>query len=333
MLVALPPAPSEFRSNVTAYNPDGQSSLFVQNTPATFTYDAADSPSFSVNPSALPAGADAMVEITGTNVGFTGGEVALGFGSADVMVRRTWVAGPNRLLANVNVGPNAVAAKVPVTVAAGLQNLYSATGLQVVPSDPKQPVLSASVVNAATGGPSISAGSTAILTVTNLKAAAKALTLQIGDERVPVVSATNGQVTFEIPAAASVGPAVLKLQVSGTDAIPPIVIQIDPPPPAIQSAYSAPGVFVDNVHPARPGTLVTFAVSNLPDVSAIGDASALHFNIGGVDHSAVLVTSGQSGTINVQVMLAAGVPLGDQVPVTLTYNGTVSGAFSLLISQ
>jgi len=205
--------------------------------------------------------------------------------------------------------------------------------MQVVQSDPKQPVLSASVVNAATGGASISAGSTAILTVANLSAAASALTLQIGDDRVPVISATDGQIVFQIPDTEPVGPAVLKLKAPGADAIPPIVIQIDPPPPAIQSAYSAPGVIADNVHPARPGTLVTFAVSNLPDVSTIGDASALHFNIGGVDHSAVLVTGGQSGTVNVQVMLAAGGPVGGEVPVTLTYNGMVSGVFSLVVSQ
>ncbi len=127
VVVMVPNATPGYRAVVTALNSDGQSSLFVQgNAPASFTYGsdasaAAAAPSIQVTPSSAPAGTETLIQIDGLNTQWVDGQVALGFGTADIVVRRLWVVNPTRIFANILVAPTANISSLNVTVVSGLQ--------------------------------------------------------------------------------------------------------------------------------------------------------------------------------------------------------------------
>src|SRR5581483_8880049 len=88
-VVVPPPGASSQISTLTAYNPDGQNSQMVQSAgPQTYSYGTVAASSVaSVSPSSLPAGAEAMVDITGTGFSFGQGPTTVGFGTTDVSVQ------------------------------------------------------------------------------------------------------------------------------------------------------------------------------------------------------------------------------------------------------
>ncbi len=96
LTVHPPPGSSNHRAVVMALDSDGQTSMFLDaGAPPTYTYDSAEAPSVAISPSSLPAGSEAMIEITGVNTNFTPGQTLAGFGSSDVVVRRLWVIEPD----------------------------------------------------------------------------------------------------------------------------------------------------------------------------------------------------------------------------------------------
>src|SRR5262249_47737272 len=119
--VTPPPAAAGQSSVVTVSNPDGQNSMILQaQNPPLYTYPAGPAAAVSaVSLTALPAGATAAIEITGTNTNFVEGRVTAGFGSADVAVRRVWVLSPTRAIANVAVAGNASQALSEISVISG----------------------------------------------------------------------------------------------------------------------------------------------------------------------------------------------------------------------
>src|SRR6266566_1909802 len=97
-VVALPPGIGGQRPVVTAFSPDGQNSMFLQSgSPIAYTYDNGDPGVATFSPNALQAGTETMVEINGSSGNFVDGLSAVGFGSSDVQVRRTWVVSPNKI--------------------------------------------------------------------------------------------------------------------------------------------------------------------------------------------------------------------------------------------
>jgi hypothetical protein len=330
LLVVPPPAQGGYRASVVALNDDGQSSLFLQSTPPTYLYDGTDVPAVNLSVTSLAAGGESMVEITGVNTNFIDGQVAVGFGTSDITVRRLWVTGPNRMLANVSVNPNAPAGAVEFTVVSGLQMVAQPLLFQILPANSRQAVMVPPIVNAATGNGGVPAGGTAVMTVNNLTAPLGSIGVAVNDQRATVVSYANGQLTFVVPAGLPVGPAVVKLQVAGGDPVNPVVMNIDPPPPTILGALSTPGVAADAAHPAARGSLMGLQVSNLPDAAVSGDLSLIHVSVGGVDHAPVSA-SVQNGTATLQIMLSNNVNAGAQVPVVVSYNGSVSPAFQIAV--
>lgn len=319
-LVTPPPATPGYRAAIVALNGDGQSSLFQSPNPPAFLYDPADGPFVSVNPSSLPAGSEAMVEIIGVNTGFADGLAAAGFGSSDIAVRRLWVTGPNRMIANVSVSPNAAVTATEFTAVSGLQVNAQPFGFQILAPNPRQVVMTPLAS-------SVPAGGVATIAVSNLSAGASSIALTVNDQRATVFSAANGQITFQVPASVSPGPAVVKLQLPTGDPVFPIILAVDPPPPAITGAFSSPGVTADLSHPAFRGSLTGFQVSGL---SSLSDFSALKVTVGGVDHSVIFATP-QNGGLLVQILLDPSVPAGDRVAVTLTYNGSLSQPFTIAV--
>ena len=61
-------------------------------------------------------------------------------------------------------------------------------------------------------------------------------TLIMDDRTIPITSvANNNQITFQVPASASSGPAILKMEAAGERSWP-ILMLISPPPPKAQAA-------------------------------------------------------------------------------------------------
>lgn len=319
LLVSPPPASGGYRASVVALNGDGQSSLFVQPSAPAFIYDPAGSPAITITPSALAAGSEAMVTIDGVNTNFVDGQAGLGFGSSDITIRRIWVVGPNRILANVSVSPSASAGAAEVTVVSGLQVVSQPFGLQVLAANPRQVVMVPPVTNAATGGNGVPSGGTAVLTVNNLSATAGGLAVTVNDVRGTVLGWNGTQLTFQVPAGLAQGAAVVKLQTPSGDTVLPIVMNIDPAPPAIVTVYAAPGVALDASHPLSRGNIAGFLVANLPNT----DPTNVHVNVGGVDHSAISVSQQFGGAV-VQIVLNSLVPAGSQIPVTVSGDSGVS---------
>ena len=126
LLVTPPQAPGSYTVTVVALNPDGQSSLFVQQTPPTYTYDYADTTGLTVSPPSISAGADTAVDVVATGTpNFDAGTV-VGFGTSDIAVKKVTVLSPNHL--SVLVTPSTNFSTAGISVTNGLRIISQALG-------------------------------------------------------------------------------------------------------------------------------------------------------------------------------------------------------------
>ncbi|MDZ4797123.1 MAG: matrixin family metalloprotease [Bryobacteraceae bacterium] len=234
--VGIPNAVPGHRAVLAAFTSDGQSSLSVQgDNPPSYTYPADTQPAaptaLLASPVLLSPGTEAMLQIDGLNTQFTDGQVAIGFGTPDVVVRRLWVLSPTRLVANVVVAPTVPPAGLLVTLTSGLQvNTYPLTaGIQPAPARPFW--LSSVVQNLLTGASSVSPGNIITMQVgaTPVPLTTANAVVVINDSiRVPVGLVNGSQVSFTVPLAVPAGLAVIRLE-AGTDRSLPIAVQFDVP--------------------------------------------------------------------------------------------------------
>jgi len=70
---------------------------------------------------------------------FGNGQIAVGFGTSDITVRRVFVAGPNRLLVNVSVAGGAALSSPQVSIFAVFQLATQPSAFQITPAVPGQP--------------------------------------------------------------------------------------------------------------------------------------------------------------------------------------------------
>ncbi len=341
IVVAPPPASSNYRANVVAVNGDGQDSAFLQgDTAPVFAYggdlSAAASidttaASLSANPGSLPAGTDALVEITGVNTNFVDAQSVVGFGSSDIVVRRVWVTGPNRILANVSVSPSARAITTVLSVTSGLQVVSQPFGFQAQTASNRIISLSAQVVNASTGLPVITAGSTVIATVLTTPSPLlnSALALSWNDRQLPILAVAGNQLTFQIPSDATPGQYSLRVDSNGQRGLP-IGVAVDSAPPVINAVGSIFNLPVDAARPAHPGDLLNLQVIGLADPGSIVAASRVSANAGGIDISINQVAAVGPGH-QVLLFLPQNIPLGTQIPLTVSIDGRVSAPVLLPI--
>ncbi len=222
-VVAVPAGASGQRATLSVYNGDGQNSSFVQgrNAPV-YAYDTAAGQAVFFGQSVLPAGVETVVEVSGLNTGFAEGQTVLGFGSSDITVNKLWVLSPSRALANVVASPAAASQVVTPNVIGGFQVLSQPSAMQVVPSRPGAPSIASQLLNVATGQPGAAPGAVVSVQGANLSASG---TLTLNDVRVPVQSASAGQITFSIPAGFTSGPAVLRYANGGDSAAVVVVVE------------------------------------------------------------------------------------------------------------
>ena len=329
-LVSLPPAPGGYRARVVALNSDGQSSLFTHGkNAAQFTFESGDAGVFAISQQAIPAGSDVLVEITGVGTNFVDGQTTIGFGSSDIAVRRLWVVSPSKLLANVSIVPHSPIASTTVTVNSGLQLFSAPLAFQIQPLNPRQLSLSyATLRNTETGGAGITAGSTASITVQNLVSQA-GIKATLNDQSLTITGINGNVMTFQVPANFPTGPATMKMTNGAGEISLPIAVNIDSPPPVIQTALAGVSVALDSTKWVRPNDLMTLVVDNLFDNENGGDA--VKVSIGGVEHSPIAVLSSTTGITQVQVILAGSVPQGNEIPVTIRVETRVSNTVPIQV--
>ena len=320
LTVQPPLGASEHRAVVTALNIDGQTSLFLDaQAPPTYVYEPAGTPRIAVLPNSLPAGTEAMVEITGIDTHFTEGQTLAGFGSSDVVVRRVWVLGPTRLLANVHISRSAPLVSAPLTVATGFEIAKLPLALRVGYPRPQVPVPDPHVVNPVTGLTSIYSGGQAVLSVANLLSGiASSLSITIDGQPATILGVDGAEVTFAVPGGLAVGPAVLRF-VAGSVAAAPIVVAIDPPPPVILAVTGLSDTPVSATRPAVQGELIRIAVAGLAEPAAADDPARVRVSVGGIDHTATRVIASQADAnlSDVQFTLSMSVQPGDLVPLAV----------------
>jgi hypothetical protein len=333
LTVSVPVGANNYAARVSVLNNDGQSSLLVLGSekPPLYTYDGPDSPAAATSPNVLPAGVDAMVEVNGFNTTFVEGQTVVGFGSSDIVVKRVWVVSPSRMVLNISISPNASPGPVPVTIATALQVIQVQQALQIQATNAGQFSMRAPVVNQATELAGVPSGGLAVIFFSGSVNQLSGATLTIAEQRAPFSMTQNGRILAQVPSGLVPGPAVVRLHLAAGDPVPPIVMQLDGPPPVIQSAAVA-GVSIDSAHPARIGDTVTMIVQGLSDNGSISP-SLVHINLAGTDHIAksVIATS-QPGASEVQFVVRPGTPTG-AVSATVGVDTRISGAITLTVRQ
>jgi hypothetical protein len=319
MSVIPPPGMPGETARIVALNRDGQSSLFVQQA-SVYELESLDPGSFAVNPAALPAGTESVLEVTGNSGSFSQAYTSIAFGSSAIQVRRVFVTGPNRMLVNVAVAPNAAPGLSTVTLTNGLRLQNLPGGFQVTPGSPRVSVLRGPIVDAATGKTEISAGGSAQVRITGPLADVPNVTVTVGDRAATRVSNSAGLLSFVLPAGLTPGAAIVQVS-SGSDISLPLAIGVDQPPPTVNFA-SISGTRVDALRPARPGELVTVNVSGMAEAGTAVANSRVVVIVGISQHAAVQITP--SGTShNVQFVLDPFMGTGPQ-PLSVSIDGRVS---------
>jgi uncharacterized protein (TIGR03437 family) len=323
-VVIAPPGASGQKSTVAVYNHDGQNSLFLQaNAPVTYTYAASGTPSVLLSPSNLPAGSEALVTITGVNTQFTPGQTVVGFGSSDVFVRSVIVQSPTQVLANVSIPAGAVNTALEASVISGFQLASQQQAFQVTPAVPNQPSVIPVLQNITTGQTGAYPGAIVTVAGLNLSSNSGGSTITLNGTVATVLSATQNQVTLQIPANLPVGAAILTLN-NGTSNCPPVAVTIDPLPPTITSIQNAAAVAFSASLPASGRQVVNVYLSGFADQSAIIFPSQVTINVGGVNHPAVQVDPAGNGLFLVSFVLSDLVPTGAQTPITVYLNNRSS---------
>jgi len=334
--VTPPPGASGQTATITVYNPDGQNSTFLQSQtqPFTYAYPQGNSPAAALSTSKLPQGTSAMVGVASSTMQFVRGMTTLGFGSGDVTVRQLWVLPPangiSYAIANVTVSPAAIQQETAVSVISGFQVYEQPLGFQVAPANPSLPVIGLPVSNAFYPlQNSLYPGAIASLYGLNLEAATTTPTITIAGQSAQILYTSSTQINFVVPPVdVSGGPAPVVLTLQGAL---PIVVQIDPLPPAIVSAADA-GVALGGSVTAAPGDTITLTVSRI-DPAVVSAPSRVAVAEGGVRVLDFTVQQAQDGSNNllIQFRLTASVA-GQQVPVTVSLDGDVSMPFYINVT-
>ncbi|MBI3665269.1 MAG: hypothetical protein HY236_03440 [Acidobacteria bacterium] len=356
--VSPPPGPAGRPAVISVYNPDGQSSVFVQpDAPITYTYPSAGAPSLRLAPSSGRAGRDVTVDIQGTNTNFVNGQTTVGFGTPDIVTRRVWVLDPTHLLAVASISPSAAQTSTTVSVTSGAQLTALNTAFQVLPpaSSNTTPLLSfQGLVNAASSQPRIAPGSIASLYGLNLSLASPAAaglplpttlagsTVTLNDRPVPLLVVTPTQINLQIPFEMPVGPAILQVS-NGTELSDPMAVQIDAFAPGLFRVFNSAGASLDKDHPAVLGdTLVLYGTGLGPvdpqpasgvAASAAATTAPVKAHVAGVDLDPAYagLAPGFVGLYQVNVPLPANLQPAASTQIFLRVQGQNSNALPLAL--
>jgi uncharacterized protein (TIGR03437 family) len=328
--VVTPPAGANSQVAVmTVYNSDGQNSQLVQSgSPVTYDYGVSATPVIvAISPSSLPAGSESIVDINTSGFAFQAGQVAVGFGTTDVVVRRVFVLGPNRLQVDVSVAGDAALSNPDVSVVSGFRIATSSAGFQITPAVPGQPNAIPVLTNDVSGLNGAYAGATVTLSGNNLLGGPNAIpSLSIGGQSAAILSASSSQIVLQIPAGLAAGPATVALNNGSLNAFP-VVIDIDSQPAAIAAVLDLAGITIDKGHPAHQGDLI------LLNVNGLMPASPVQISVGGVLRNVLQVTQLAPGTYQAAFLLNTAETVGAAQQVIVYADGRSSYPATMPIAR
>jgi uncharacterized protein (TIGR03437 family) len=239
-----------------------------------------------------------------------------------VLVRRVWVLSPTHALANVQVVPDAQPGATLATVTSGFQVFSQPLAFQITAPNPSLPVVEPTLVNAVWQASGAFPGSIVSLYGLNLGGAQTVIT--INGQPVNILYASATQVNLVVPASLKPGPAILKLN-NGTTAAFPVVVSIDPTPPAITAVLNASNISVDATHVPQPGDSLTLLVTGLAAGGASVDPTTVQVTVGGLNiMAAVAAPVSNSSVYQVRFTLDPAVTTGAQIAVTVSVGSLTS---------
>ncbi len=354
--ISPPPGAAGRQAIITVYNPDGQSSVFVQPaTPATYTYPSADAPAITVSPAAGRAGRDVTVEISGINTNFAEGQTVVGFGTPDIVTRRVWVLSPTRMLAVISISARAALASTTVSVTSGLQLATLPVGFRVdaAAASATTPLLTyQGLLNSATLQARVAPGTLATLFGVNLSlgppsganpplpATLGGTSVTLNDQPVPLSLVTPTQINLQIPFNMPSGPVVLRVN-NGAEISAPMVVQIDPVAPGLFRALSSAGVVLDGGTAARLGDTIILLATGLGAVSqpvAAGSpapaapvTATVRVWVAGVELLPTYagLAPGTAGLYQINVPLPLNLPVASSAPLSIVVDGQASNVLTI----
>jgi hypothetical protein len=335
-----PPAAGPQAAAVEVYSPDGQTSWQIQGNapPVLFQYDAPVDPGVSLIPGSVIAGTNLMLEIDGGLTNFLPGKTAVGFGTSDISVRQMWVLAPDRLLVNITVNPNAKLGTVPVTVSTGIQLVTLGVPLQVRAPEAKQTTLLLPLVNDATGLPGAPSGGTISMRATGVPADIRGWSVLIDGVRTQVTRTDDGRLLAPIALGIAAGPRSVQLVPTSGPEVPPLIFQVDAPPPVISAVGAgAPGLAATAQVRLHAGDKVTLIVANLlipnPGDGTTPTKDDVEVRVAGVAlHPELIVeTAPGSGVYRVEFAIPADAPTGDAQLITVRVGTRLSASTTVAI--
>ncbi len=313
-------------ATVTAYNPDGQSSMFLQrNAPPTFTYPSLQTASLAVSPATLPAAVEAQVDIIGSNTNFVSGRTAVGFGTHDVVVRNTFVISPTHVIVDVSIPGGAAQTTTQVSVLTDFQLVDDTQAFQIQPPQIGLPAAVPILFNAVPWQSGSFAGAVVTIYGSNLTDANNDPPM-VTFNGIPasLLYHSPNQLNLTLPAGLNPGYATLLVNNTQQTSYPTIV-RIDPPEPVI-TAVNLAGQAIDGSTPINPGQPVDVLLTGLFATPATG---SVQVSVDGMSAPALSVTQvGTSNVYDVQFDLPSTVPAGSQTLIVYI-NGESSTATTL----
>ena len=332
-VVTPPPGPPGQTSVVSVYNDDGQNSQFLQLTaPVTYSYSNTGTPSISsISPASLPAGAEAMVDITGTGFNFVPGQVNVGFGTSDIVAQRIFVLSPTHIQVNVAVSPNAALSNPDVSVMSGFQLATAPAGFQITPTVKGLPSVYPVLTNAAPNLTGAYAGAVVSLYGTSLTSAAGPTSITIGGQPASILYSSASQVNLQIPSNLPPGPAVLTLN-NGTVSSYPVAVNVDTVPAAIGAIQNANGAYITAASPAHPGDNLTVSLTGFAPSGSVIAPGRVQIAVAGVMHNAAQVLSPVTGLYQVNFNLNANEQPGASQQLVVYLDGRSSYPANIAIA-
>jgi hypothetical protein len=328
----VPPTgnPAE-RSRLVAVNPDRQSSLFWDRTPREITYEYPQGPLplARVDRRGLPAGVQSLVEIRGENTSFRSGDVNVGFGSADVLVTRSWVLDNRTVWANVIVAGNAQPSAVSLTVQTGLQFSSDRLAFSTYPADPQALHLDPNP-RSATGEPAKAyIGRPIRLRIHGLPSSATSLnsTLRVNGQPVPLLALERESLLFSVPSTLRPGPFAVRLTASEVEGLT-IAVAAEYPPPTlirIQAEGAAP---IEAGSRLKFGTRIVALLAGLGDPDRTLRNTDVRIQLGAVEFLASSVEKTDTGH-SVHFTIPGSLPVDRDLDLRIGADGRFTDALAL----
>ena len=334
LITVTPPlgAPSQ-TATLTAYNPDGQNSTFLQvNAPPTFLYPLSAVPSLNISPGVLPAGAEAMIDIQGTNTNFVQGRTVFGFGTHDALVRNTFIFSPTHAVVDVGTSSGAALPTTQVTALTDFQLVEAPQAFQIQALEAGLPAAFPTLFNGVQGQTGSFAGAIVSLYGANLQASAGTNpVVTINGETANLLYSSPNLINLIIPSDLAPGPTVLQVNNGALNAFP-VMVNIDLPEPIIESVQTN-GQPINSVQGVQAGSVIDALLMGFPSLGPKIDPSRVQVSAGGILLPATSVTlSTASNLYDVQFVLTNAVQPGAQVPLVVYIDGRSSVQTTILVT-